>query len=112
LAGKVTHSELVTITTFPMVAQTTGQVAGKNVGAPDSFTPCIALVIRADDNNSASISWGMGNIAGDPLAKGETIAIDLPPGYCLDLSQLCISGTSNDQIHVTGVILQAAPPAA
>jgi hypothetical protein len=103
------HKELVTLSPFAMVAQTTGQIAGKNVGAPQSFTPAVALVIRADDNNVASISWGMGNNAADPLAAGETVAIDLPPGYFMDLSQLCILGTAGDQIHVVGCIIQAEP---
>jgi hypothetical protein len=108
LEGKATHGELVTLATFAIVAQTTGQPAGKNAGAPQTFTPAVAVVVRADDNNVATINWGMGN-AGDPLAAGETVAVDLPPGYFLDLSQLVISGTAGDQIHVTAAVIQSAP---
>jgi hypothetical protein len=108
IGGPPPNRELVTLATFAMVAQTTGQPAGRNVGAPQSLTPAVALVVRADDNNQATINWGMGN-AGDPLAKGETVAVDLPPGYFLDLSQLVISGTAGDQIHITAAIIQSAP---
>ena len=104
-----THSELVTIATFFVKVQTTNQIAGKNGGAPQSFTPAVAIIVRANDGNAASINWGMGGTASDPLAVGETAAIDLPPGYLFDLSQLCVSGTAGDQINVTAAIIQSAP---
>jgi len=53
----------------------------------------------------------MGQSANDPLAKGETVAVDLPPGYYMDLSQLAVNGTAGDQIHVVAAIIQAAPGA-
>jgi|GEM_PF-6292471 hypothetical protein len=105
------HKQLVTLTTFPVVAQVTGRASGKDAGAPVEFTPAVALVIRADDANAATILWGMGQSANDPLAKGETVAVDLPPGYYMDLSQLAVNGTAGDQIHVVAAIIQAAPGA-
>jgi hypothetical protein len=109
LAGPPPNKELVILSTFQVKVQTTGQVAGKNGGAPPSFTPCVALVVRANDGNAASINWGMGNNASDPLAVGETVAIDLPPGYMMDASQLCVSGTAGDQINVTAAVIQKDP---
>ena len=54
------HKQLVTLTTFPVVAQVTGRASGKDAGAPVEFTPAVALVIRADDANAATIlgAWG------------------------------------------------------
>jgi hypothetical protein len=109
LDGVLPRKELVTIDTFALTAQTTGQVGSKNIGAPQTLTPCVAMVLRADDGNAATIYWGMGGSPNDPLAKGETVAVDLPPGYFLDLSQLCIQGTKADLIHVVACIIQAKP---
>jgi hypothetical protein len=106
--GVLPRKELVTLATFDLTAQTTGQVGTKNVGVPQTFTPAIAWIFRADDANVATIKWGMGNSATQPLAKGETDSMDLMPPYFADLSQLCISGTAGDIIHVAAAIIQAS----
>lgn len=108
--GPSTRSELVTIATFDITAQTTGQPGGKNLGVPQTMTPCVAFIFRADDSNAATIKYGMGGSATAPLAKGETDAMDLPPGYFFDLSQLVIQGTAGDVLHVSAAIIQALPP--
>jgi hypothetical protein len=109
LEGVLPNRELVTLVPFDMTCQTTGQQGGVNLGAPQALTPAVSLIIRADDNNAATIKWGMGGVASDPLAKGETVAIDLPPGYFMDLSELCIQGTAADKIHIVAAIIQAKP---
>jgi hypothetical protein len=110
LEGVLPRRELVTLATFDVTAQTTGQPGGKNTGVPQTLTPCVAFIFRADDGNAATIKYGMGGSATAPLAKGETDAMDLPPGYFFDLSQLTINGTSGDVLHVTAAIIQARPP--
>ena len=112
MAGVLPRSELVTIATFDVTVQTTNQPGGKNLGAPQTLTPCVAFILRADDGNSATIKYGMGGSATAPLAKGETDAMDLPQGYFFDLSQLVVVGTANDTLHVTAAIIQARPPGA
>jgi hypothetical protein len=103
------NRELVTLATFDMTALTTGVIGSKNCGIPQTLTPAVAWIFRADDNNAATIKWGMGNSATQPLAKGETDSMDLPPGYFIDLSQLCINGTAGDTIHVAAAIVQSVP---
>ena len=74
---------------------------------PQSFTPTCFLIARADDANAATINWGPGNNASDPLAKGETAAFDLPLGYYFDASELCVNGTAADSIHFLIGVLES-----
>lgn len=98
----------VTLSAFQLKVAANGNITGTKASGqgPTTFTPAVFAVIRADDANAASINWGEGNIAGDPLAKGETIAFDLPLGYYFDASGLCVSGTAADSIHVVIGVLE------
>jgi hypothetical protein len=101
----------VTLVTFALTvgasgAITTTKAAGQG---PQSFSPAIALVVRADDANDATIYWGMGGVASDPLAATETAAVDLPAGYFMDLSKLCVSGEADDILHVVGAVIELIP---
>jgi hypothetical protein len=68
--------------------------------ATDGTWVC-AAVVRADDDNSGDLA--VGGIAGSsyPLAPGEFIAIDVPPGVVLDLAKFSVNGlgTSGNVAH-------------
>lgn len=99
----------VTLSTFQMKVAANGNITGTRASGqgPTTFTPAVFAIIRADDANSASINWGDGQSASDPLAKGETAAFDLPLGYYWDASGICVSGTAGDSIHVVIGVLES-----
>jgi hypothetical protein len=102
----------VTLATFQLKVNAAGTITGARGSPqmPTSLTPAVAIIIRADDANAATINWGMGNNASDPLAKGESASLDLPPGYFFDVSQLCVSGTAGDSIHIVAAVIEGIPP--
>jgi len=102
----------VTITTFDMVVRTGGTITTTKASGqgPTTFCPAVFAILRADDANSATIKWGMGSSATDPLAKGETAAFDVPAGFYFDLSEICVNGTAADIIHVVAGIVENFNP--
>ena len=110
MGGVLERKGLVTFSSFDLSPVTAQASSGKGAGAPQSFTPATAVILRADDNNSTGgISYGMGGTANAILYAGETDAYDFPPGYFCDLSQLCVSGTTGDVLHVRFFVLESVP---
>ncbi len=107
--GQATTLRKVTLVPFQLKVASNGLITGTKASSqgPQSFCPAVFLIARADDANAASINWGAGNLASDPLAKGETAAFDLPLGYYFDASELCVSGTAADSIHFLIGVLES-----
>lgn len=109
MGGVLAGKGLLTFATADLTPTTGQAAAGKAAGAPQGLTPAVAIVFRADDNNAATISYGMGGNASAGLSAGETDSYDFPPGYYADLSQICVNGTTGDILHVRYWILESIP---
>lgn len=66
----------------------------------------VVVIFKADKANGASVLVG-GSGPTFPLAAGETHALDIPPGFFIELSECAASGnaTSGLIVHVDAVII-------
>lgn len=93
----------VTYSLQPASSGTSFAVAGGGAGGRAAGT----IIIRASAaNSSTACGWGFGNASQD-LAAGEAVAIDVPPGYSVDLTTLYFDGRGNTGqiIFLSAVIL-------
>ena len=76
------------------------------LGGGTGARKAVVLFVKADPGNTATILWGI-NSATYPLIPGEPVAIDIPPGYWIDVQGLRFSGNGNtgQLVQVVGVFL-------
>jgi hypothetical protein len=97
------------VLTFDLTSNT-GVGRGPAIGAPPAPARGVVVGFHADDDNSASVYWGMdsANYILDPNDAG---ALDIPPGFWVDLSTLAIDGkgTAGLVIHMVCVVVPVQP---
>jgi hypothetical protein len=89
------------------LTSTASTATGAGAGCPTGQTRATALIGAADGSNGATVYFGTDGSATFPYLPNQGFAVDLPPGYFIDLQNLTISGggTSGLVMHMTAVVV-------